>query len=544
MILRKSLLPLACLALLLGGAVATAASAAPQRSAPYDVAEKPVAQLEADFAAGKVTSEQLVRAYLARIAALDRSGPTLRSVIAINPNALAEARAADAARRRGEARGPLQGLPILIKDNIETADPTPTTAGSLALVGNVTGRDAPLVARLRRAGAVILGKANLSEWANMRSSRPTNGWSAAGGMTRNPYALDRSPCGSSAGSAVAAAASLAAATVGTETDGSIVCPAAMDGVVGLKPTVGLIPRTNIVPITRTWDTPGPIGRSVRDVAALLTVIAGSDPSDAAAADAEAHRADYVAALDADALKGRRLGVLRFDATFDPRVTAVLDRAVAELKAAGAEVVEIDAGPSMAQIGRNEYLATITEYKAGLDAYLAAAPPTVKVRSLADLVAFNDAHAAAETPFFGQERLTEASQTKGLDDPAYRAALATALRLAGPEGVDKLLADNRVDALVAPTTSPAETVDLLGVDRMFTNVMELAAVSRDPHLTVPMGDVDGLPVGLSFIGPAWSEARLLAFGYAYEQRTHHRRAPTYVRFESLPGVAPHLAPSTP
>jgi amidase len=528
-------------------AVALAAqtlAAAPVMAAPPAhadaVEEKSIAELQADLTAGRTTSEALVRAYLARIERLDRGGPKLQAVLAVNPDAIAQARALDAERRAGHVRGPLHGIPVLIKDNIETADNMATTAGSLALKDNVTHRDSPLVARLRAAGAIILGKTNLSEWANIRSNRSTSGWSAVGGLTRNPYAADRSACGSSSGSGAAAAASLAAGAVGTETDGSVTCPSSMNGLVGLKPTVGLIPRTFVVPISHSQDTPGPMTRSVADAAAMLTVMAGSDARDPQSADADAHKSDYAKALDAGALKGKRLGVMRFDAGYDPNVDALLDRAIAELKAAGAEVVEIKEFKAEQEIGKNEGDVLHVELKADMATYLASTPPAVKSRTLADLIAFDNANAAVEMPFFGQEFFEQAEKTKGLDDPDYKKARETSFRLAGPEGIDKLLADNKLDALIAPTTGPAWTIDEVNGDHFSGSDTTLPAVAGYPHLTVPMGDIKGLPVGLSFIGPAWSEAKLLALGYAYEQRTHLRKPPTYVRSsDDMTDIAPGL-----
>jgi amidase len=494
----------------------------------YEVEERSIAELQAAMAAGETTAEALVQAYLARIAALDDAGPTLNAVIAVNPNALADARALDAERAQGRVRGPLHGVPVLIKDNIETRDPMATTAGSLALAQNVTGRDSPLVARLRAAGAVILGKTNLSEWANIRDPNSVSGWSAVGGLTRNPYALDRNACGSSSGSGAAIAASLAAVAIGTETDGSIVCPSSVGGLVGIKPTVGLVSRTHVVPISHSQDTPGPMGRSVADVAVLLSAIAGSDPADAATAQADARRADYAAALNAEALRGRRIGVLRFNAGFDARVDVRFAAALDVLRAAGAEIVEITERPeALRGLGGDELTILLAELKTDLDAYLATTPAAVTTRTLADVIAFNAA-TPAETALFAQAFFDQAQATQGVDDPAYRAAHARAPRAAA-QALDALMADNRVDALVAPTMGPAWTIDvLLGDHFVGGGASQLPAVSGYPHVTVPMGLVGGLPVGLSFIGEAWSEAKLLSFAYAYEQRANARTPPTYAR----------------
>ena len=491
----------------------------------YDPTERSITQIEADLAAGRTTSVDLVKAYTARIKALN---PKLRAVIVINPDALAAARAADADRAAAKSLGPLAGVPILLKDNIETADPMATTAGSLALKDNFSGRDAPVAARLRAAGAIILGKTNLSEWANIRSNRSISGWSGVGGQTRNPYALDRSPCGSSAGSGSAAAASLAAAAVGTETDGSVTCPSAIAGLVGLKPTVGLVSRTHIVPISHTQDTAGPMTRDVMDAAAMLNVMAGADPADPATTEADTHKSDYLEALNPDALKGVRIGVMRFAAGFNPETDAVFERALASLTAAGAILVDVPEPTGRKQIGALEHLILMTELRSDLNAYLATtSPEKVPARTLADVIAFNKAHADQEMPLFGQEQFEVAEQTKGLDDPAYLKAKADAHRLAGPEGIDAMLAGAKVEALIAPTTGPSWLIDPVLRDRPGGGgAGSLAAVAGYPHLTVPMGRVDGLPVGLSFIGPAWSEGRLLSLGYAFEQATHARRPPLY------------------
>jgi amidase len=457
--------------------------------------------------------------------------PQLHAVIALNPHALADARALDAERKAGKVRGPLHGVPILLKDNIESADDTATTAGSLALKDNVTGRDAPLVKRLTDAGMVILGKTNLSEWANIRSSHSISGWSAVGGTVRNPYVLDRSACGSSSGSGAAVAAGLAPAAIGTETDGSITCPAAINGLVGLKPTVGLVSRTHIVPISHSQDTAGPMTRTVTDAALILTVLAGSDPADPATREADARKTDYAKGLSKDALKGVTLAVARFYTGYSPGTDAVFEQALTDLKARGATLVEVktfDEGP----IGKAEGVVLYTELKVDLNAYLASTDPAkVKTRTLADLIAFNKA-TPKELEWFGQESFEKAQATKGFDDPEYIKAVADGKRLAGPEGIDKILKDTGAVAIVAPTTGPAWTIDPLNGDHYGGSSTTLPAVAGYPHLTVPMGQVGGLPVGLSFIGPAWSEARLLNLGYAYEQATHRRVEPKF-----LPTVAP-------
>jgi amidase len=499
------------------------------------LAERSIDELAADFAAGRTTSERATRGYLARIDAIDRAGPALRSVIAVNPDAVEQARALDAERRAGRVRGPLHGVPLLIKDNIDTRDPMPTTAGSLALKDNVTGRDAPLVARLRAAGAVILGKTNLSEWANFRDPDSTSGWSAVGGLVRNPHALDRNACGSSSGSGAAVAANLAAAAIGTETDGSIACPATITGIVGFKPTLGLVSRTHVVPISASQDTAGPMARSVRDAARLLTVMAGSDPADPATADADRRRQDYAAALSPDALRGRRIGVLRYRTGANPAVDALFEAALAQLRRGGAELVDIAESGVPRTLGELELRVLLTEFKAGVNAYLASTPAAVRSRTLADLIAFNERHAAAELAHFGQRSFIEAEATAGLGDPAYREAREAAKRLAGPEGIDRLLRQHKVSLLVAPTMGPAWMTDLVNGDQYGGGSSnQLPAVAGYPHLTVPMGQVRGLPVGLSFIGTAWADAEVLAVGHAYEQATRHRRPPAFVaRSAELP-----------
>jgi amidase len=515
--------------------------AAALAGAPYPVAEKSVVQIEADLTAGRTTSVAVTQAYLDRIAAIDAAGPALHSVIAVNPHVLADARAADAARQAHRPQGPLAGIPLLIKDNIESADGTATTAGSLALKDNVTGRDAPLVRRLTDAGALILGKTNLSEWANIRSGHSISGWSAVGGLVRNPYALDRSACGSSAGTGAAIAASLAAAGVGTETDGSVTCPSSLNGLVGLKPTVGLVSRTYVVPISHTQDTPGPMARSVADAAILLTAMAGGDPRDPATAEADKHRTDYLAALSGATLKGKRLGVLRYASELNPAEDALFATTLKRLQAAGAQIVDItDYHPDPAQ-GVAEELILYTELRADLNAYLAATPAAVKARSLKAVIAF-DAATPRELVLFGQDTFEKAEQTKGLADPDYLKAKAAAHAMAADQGIDALIAQYRVDALVAPSYGPASRVDVVDGDNVDGHISSIAAVSGYPHLTVPMGQADGLPVGFSFVGPAWSEARLLALGSAFEAVIQGRRPPTYAAsVETTPAVAAALAP---
>ena len=511
-----------------GMALALALASAPlgaKTSAPaVAVEEVSAADLIDQLKAGKVTSEALVRAYLARIAAMDRAGPALHAVIALNPDALAQARQLDAERRAGKLRGPLHGLPVLVKDNIETKDAMPTTAGSLALKDNVTGRDAPVIARLRAAGAIILGKTNLSEWANIRSQSSMSGWSAVGGLVKNPYALDRSACGSSSGTGAAIAASFAAIGIGTETDGSVVCPSSMNGLAGLKPTIGLVSRTYVVPISHSQDTPGPIGRSVRDVALLFAAMIGSDPADPATKGADAAIRDYAATLSPEALKGIRLGVLRPDM---PAAEAErYEAALAALKAAGATLVEIKA-PKLDGMDEAELDVMKYELKADLNAYLAATDPArVKTRTLADVIAFNKADKRELAPF-DQGIFEDAEKLGPLTDPAYAAARAKSLALA-KAGLDTMLAANNVAAIVEPTYGIPWLSDPIGGDH-FTgpSASELPAIAGYPHLTVPMGLAKGLPVGISFIGKAGADGDLLRYGYAFEQASRMREPPKYL-----------------
>ena len=497
-------------------------------------ATPPRAPVPAGPPADPASAEARTRQALQRIAELD---PQLNAVLALSPDALEQARALD----RAAQRGPLFGMPILVKDNIEMAGPLPTTAGSLALVDNVGGRDAPVVARLRAAGAVLLGKANLSEWANIRSSDSISGWSALGGQTRNPHALNRNPCGSSSGSAVAVAAGMVPAALGTETDGSITCPAAVNGIVGFKPTVGLVSRTHIVPISASQDTAGPMAASVHDAARLLTAMAGSDPADPATAEADRRRLDYASLLSADALRGSRLGVLRFASGFG--TGDAFEAALATLRAQGAELVDISEFPSRGEIGRNEIVVLLAEFRHGLDAYLAGTPAAVPVRSLAELVAFNREHADVEMPLFGQDLFERALAGPQVGSEAVREARATSLRLAGEEGIDRLLREHDVVALVGPTMPPAWFIDAVRGDTFSgSGAGGLAAVAGAPHLTVPMGQVRGMPVGLSFIGPRWSDALVLSLGHAYEQASRQQVRPRLLpSIEESDAIAPALRP---
>ena len=467
-------------------------------------------------------AEATARTQLKTIARLDDAlgGPQLNAVIVVNPNAPADA-------DRMALVGRLQGRTLLIKDNIETRE-FATTAGSLALKDNRTGRDAPLVARLRADGGVILGKTNLSEWANIRSSASSSGWSGVGGQTKNPYAIDRSPCGSSSGSGAAIAAGMAWAAIGTETDGSITCPASMNGIVGFKPTVGLVSRTYVVPISHSQDTPGPMTTSVADAALVLTVIAGSDPLDPGTVEADQHKQDYTLGLGTSSLKGVRIGVLRKQTGRHPGVKKIFDQAQADLTAAGAILVPIDYDfPD--EMGDDEGTVLYFELREDMGKYLSALPGNVPSKSLADLIAFNQANAATELRWFGQDSFERAE--KNVDRAAHDKARANSFKLAGPEGIDALLAKNNVVALIAPTEGPAWMIDLVTGDH-FSSVGagSLAAIAGYPHLTVPMGQVEGLPIGLSFIGPQWGDKRVLDLGAAYERaRTAVMAKPKFKRW---------------
>ncbi|OQA46948.1 MAG: Glutamyl-tRNA(Gln) amidotransferase subunit A [Chloroflexi bacterium ADurb.Bin325] len=504
------------------------------------MAELTLAAIRAQLVAGDLSVRDLAAEYLHRIATLDQAGPRLNAVIEVNPDVWDEADRLDAELRAGRPRGPLHGAPILLKDNIATRDRMLTTAGSLALLGAAPPEDAPLVARLRAAGALLLGKTNLSEWANFRSTRSTSGWSSRGGQTHNPYALDRNPCGSSSGSAVAVAADLCAAAVGTETDGSIICPSHICGIVGVKPTVGLVSRAGVIPIAHSQDTAGPMARTVADAAALLAVLAGPDPRDPATA---AIPPDYPASFApflVDDLAGLRIGVARNLCGFHPGVDALLEDAIRVLRDLGAEIVDPTDVPIHKELGDSEMTVLLYEFKAGLNAYLAGLGPDAPVRSLADVIAFNEAHRDTVMPFFGQELLLQA-QTKGpLTDAAYLEALATNRRLGRDEGIDAVLAEYRLDALIEPSGGPAWLTDHINGDHYTGGKSAPTAVAGYPSVTVPLGYIGagaaapaGLPVGVSFVGAAWSEPRLIRCAYAFEQATRVRRPPAF-----LPTLAPY------
>ena len=511
---------------------------AASRNATATPAQTDATTLARWMAEGRTSSERLVADSLGRVQALDRAGPHLNSVIELNPEAKALARALDAERRAGRVRGPLHGLPVLLKDNIATGDSMATSAGSLALAGVRATRDAHLVKRLRDAGAVILGKTNLSEWANIRSTRSTSGWSARGGLTRNPYALDRSTSGSSSGTAAAVAAGLVALGVGTETDGSIVSPASVCGLVGLKPTVGRVSRDGIVPISHTQDTAGPMCRTVADAALLYAAMAGPDAADAATAAAPADAAAKAWAPAPDALKGVRLGVAPNFLTGFDEADALFGAAVKQLRALGAEVVDDVGLPAANAYWDAELVVLLTQMRVGLEKWLATFAPKAPVKNLADVIAFNLRERSREMPHFGQELFDKAMTLGGLDSAPYRDALAACVKGARTDGLDKAFDTHRVDAIVAPTGGLAWVIDFIGGDHFGASFSTPAAVAGYPHLTVPCGLVRGLPLGLSFVGRPWTEARLLAIGHAYEQAAQARRAPRLT-----PRTTPALARSS-
>jgi amidase len=491
--------------------------------------EASIPDLQRAMRAGKLSSVALTKAYLRRIEQLDRKGPKINSVIEVNPDAVEIARERDAECKRGKMRGPLHGIPVLLKDNIDTGDKMLTTAGSLALVDSKAEQDAFLVGRLPARGAVILGKTNLSEWANFRSSRSTSGWSARGGLTRNPYALDRNTSGSSAGSAAAVAANLCAVAIGTETDGSIVSPSSYCGIVGLKPTVGLVSRSGIIPISKTQDTAGPMTRTVEDAAILLGAIAGIDSRDEATAESRDHRnEDYTVVLKTDGLRGARIGVPRhYFRNRNERAGDVMETALKALTDAGAVLVDPIEMPSFAKIGDAEYQVMLYEFKDGMERYLATRGTTCPMKNLADLIAFNDRNADKELSVFGQETFLRAQEKGPLTDPAYLDALAKCRKLSREEGIDAFMDEHSLDAIVVPSGGPAHRTDLVWGDRGTGGISSPAAVSGYPSITIPAGSVSGLPLGISFFGRAWSEPILLKLAYSFEQLTKSRRIPNFL-----------------
>jgi amidase len=503
-----------------------------QAGTRFALEETTIASLISDQQSGRRTARAIAEQYLARIEAVDRNGPSLRSVIELNPDALAIADALDAERKSKGLRGALHGIPVLIKDNIDTADRMSTTAGSLALEGSIAARDAFVVSRLRAAGAVILGKTNMSEWANFRSRRSTSGWSGRGGLVLNPYALDRNPCGSSSGTATAIAANLAAIGVGTETDGSIVCPSAATALVGVKPTLGLVSRSGIIPIAHSQDTAGPMTRTVEDAAILLDALAAADSRDPATTIGR-RQAAYRARLDSNALRGARLGVARAQFFgYSAATDRIAETAIADMKAQGAIIIDPANIPNVGKYDASELEVLLYEFKADLNKYLGALGPSARVHSLADVIAFNEKNRSREMPFFGQDLMLRAQKKGPLTEQAYRDALSRNRRFSRTEGIDAVMDRYRLDALIAPTGSPAWTTDLVNGDHFVGSSTTPAAVAGYPSVTVPAGSAFGLPVGISFIGRAWRDDLVLRLAYAYEQATKHRRPPAFAATADL------------
>ncbi len=509
----------------------TRAATTPGASA-FELEELTIAQLQDRMKRGKMSSSSITQRYLERIEKIDRDGPGLNSVIELNPDAPVIAWSLDKERREKGPRGPLHGIPVLIKDNIGTADRMMTTAGSLALVGSVPAQDAFVARKLREAGAVILGKTNLSEWANFRSSHSTSGWSGRGGLTRNPYALDRNPCGSSSGSGAAASANLCAAAVGTETDGSIVCPSSANGLVGIKPTLGLVSRSGIIPIAHSQDTPGPMARTVSDAAALLGALAGADPLDRATKESVGKAQDYTQFLDPKGLQGARLGVARKHFGLSDAVDALMNKAIEEMKRLGAEIIDPADLETHGKFGESEFELLLYEFKADLNDYLASLGPKAPARSLKELIEFNDKNRDKEMPYFGQDIFVKAEEKGPLTDKAYQDALEKNRRLSRQEGIDAVMDKFHLDALVAPTAGPAWTTDLVNGDHDSGGSSTPAAVAGYPSITVPAGFVFDLPVGITFFGCAYSEPGLIKLAYAFEQATKFRRPPRFLPHVTL------------
>lgn len=492
----------------------------------FELDEITIAELQQGLQNAKYTSKSLVEKYTDRINEIDKRGPTLRSVIELNPDAEAIAIALDRERKERGTRSPLHGIPILLKDNIDTYDRMMTTAGSLALVGARPAQDAFVAKKLREAGAIILGKTNLSEWANFRSTKSSSGWSARGGQTRNPYALDRNPCGSSSGSGAAVAANLCAAAIGTETDGSIVCPSNANSLVGIKPTLGLVSRTGIIPIAHSQDTAGPMTRTVADAALILTAIRGYDPTDAGSSQTS-QTTDFTAALKRDGLKGTRLGIARKHFGFNERVDKVMEDAIDTIKRLGAVIIDPADIPTSGKFDDSEFEVLLYEFKADLNAYLAKLGPEARVHSLEDVILFNEKNRAREMPYFGQDIMEKAQEKGPLTSRAYVQALRKNHLLTRTQGIDAIMKRHRLDALIAPTGGPSWPTDYINGDHFSGGYSSASAVAGYPHITVPAGYVFGMPVGISFFGGAYSEGKLIQMAYAFEQATKVRRPPKFL-----------------
>lgn len=494
----------------------------------FEFDETTIGDLQRRMNSGEVSARSLAEAYLARIDEIDKNGPRLNSVIETNPDALAIAESLDKERKAKGARGPMHGIPVLIKDNIDTADRMQTTAGSLALVGSKPAQDSTVAKKLREAGAVILGKTNLSEWANIRSSHSTSGWSGRGGLTRNPYALDRNPCGSSSGTGAGVSANLCTVGVGTETDGSIVCPSSSNGLVGIKPTLGLISRAGIIPIAHSQDTSGPMARTLRDAAILLGALAGSDSRDPATPEADGKKQkDYTHYLDPNGLRGARIGVARKYFGFNEAVDALMEHVIDAMKSGGATIVDPADIESFGKFDETELAVLLYELKGDLNAYLAARPDA-QVKTLADVIAFNEKNKEKEMPYFGQDLFVKAQQKGPLSDKDYVNALANNHKLAREGGIDGIMQKHHLDALVAPTGGPAWMTDLVNGDHAAGGSSNAAAVAGYPNINVPAGLIFGLPVGISFFGRAWSEPTLLKVAYGFEQTVNARKKPAFLR----------------
>jgi amidase len=521
--------PSAAEAMVANGELEPARAKDPFRVAPFELEEATLAELQSWMASGRMSSHSITQQYLDRINELDRRGPTLRHVIETNPDALSIAEGLDRERKAGRVRGPLHGIPILLKDNIDTADRMTTTAGSYALAGSIPLQDATIASKLRTAGAVLLGKANLSEWANFRSSHASSGWSGRGGQAKNPYVLDRNPCGSSSGSAAGVSANLSALAIGTETDGSIVCPSSANGIVGIKPTLGLVSRAGIIPIAHSQDTAGPMARTVRDAAILLGVLTGADPRDVATSSGGArNRIDYTSSLDANGLRGARIGVARAKFFGYSDVTdKLIDAAIDVMKAQGAVIVDPANIETAGKFDDSEFDVLLYEFKADLNSYLASLGPKAPAKTLKDIIDYNEAHRDQEMPYFGQEIMIQAQAKGPLTEKKYLDELANDLKMSRTDGIDATMDKYKLDAIVAPTSNPAWTTDLINGDHFSGASSTPAAVAGYPNINVPAGFSHGLPVGISFFGRAYSEPTLIKLAYSYEQATKHRRAPRFI-----------------